>query len=290
MPNTPLIVVRSKSDLRDAIANIHYSGQRVGFVPTMGALHNGHLSLIDLARTKSDFVAASIFVNPTQFAPEEDFDTYPRDEAADLEKLASAGCNLVYLPTVEDMYPTGNLTNVRVPGPSDLLDGVYRPHFFYGVTTVVARLFIHVRPDVAVFGEKDFQQLQIIRQMTRDLGFEIEIVGGPTQRDPDGLAQSSRNRYLDDDQRRTAGALQAALVRTAARLEAGAALAPTLAEARAFLTAAGFDKVDYISAVDTTTLQDLPDTRSEWPEVTRLLGAAWIGKTRLIDNIPLTDG
>ena len=288
MPNTPLTVVRSKSDLRDAISSIHYSGQRVGFVPTMGALHNGHLSLIDLARTKSDIVAASIFVNPTQFAPGEDFDTYPRDEEADLEKLASAGCNLVYLPTVEDMYPTGSLTDVRVPGPSDLLDGVYRPHFFYGVTTVVARLFIHVRPDVAVFGEKDFQQLQIIRQMTRDLGFEIEILGGPTQRDPDGLAQSSRNRYLSAEQRRIAGALQAALVRAAARIEAGAALSPALAEARAFLQAAGFDKVDYISAVDATTLRDLPDTRSQWPEVTRLLGAAWIGKTRLIDNIPLT--
>ncbi len=288
MPNTPLTVVRSKSGLRDAIANIHYSGQRVGFVPTMGALHNGHLSLIDLARTKSDFVAASIFVNPTQFAPGEDFETYPRDEDADLEKLASAGCNLVYLPTVEDMYPTGSLTDVRVPGPSDLLDGVYRPHFFYGVTTVVARLFIHVRPDVAVFGEKDFQQLQIIRQMTRDLGFEIEIVGGPTQRDPDGLAQSSRNRYLSDDQRRIAGALQAALVRAAARIEAGTALSTALAEARAFLRTAGFDKVDYISAVDATTLRDLPETRSEWPDITRLLGAAWIGKTRLIDNIPLT--
>lgn len=290
MPNTPLTVVRSKSDLRDVISSIHYSGQRVGFVPTMGALHNGHLSLIDLARTKSDFVAASIFVNPTQFAPGEDFDTYPRDEDADLEKLASAGCDLVYLPTVEDMYPAGSLTDVRVPGPSDLLDGVYRPHFFYGVTTVVARLFIHVRPDVAVFGEKDFQQLQIIRQMTRDLGFEIEIIGGPTQRDPDGLAQSSRNRYLSDDQRRIAGALQAALVRAAARIEAGTALSPALAEARAFLQAAGFDKVDYISAVDAATLRDLPETRSEWPAVTRLLGAAWIGKTRLIDNIPLTGG
>ena len=285
MPNTPLTVVRSKSDLSDAIANIHYSRRRVGFVPTMGALHNGHLSLIDLARTKSDFVVASIFVNPTQFAPGEDFDTYPRDESADLEKLASAGCDLVYLPTVDEMYPPGSLTEIRVPGISDLLDGVYRPHFFYGVTTVVARLFVHVQPDVAVFGEKDFQQLQIIRQMTRDLGFDIEIVGGQTQREPDGLAQSSRNRYLSAADRQIAGGLQAALQRAAARLAAGGDLTTVLSEARAFLKAAGFDKVDYISAVGSNTLESLPKDRALWPDEKRLLGAAWIGNTRLIDNI-----
>ncbi|MCI4644751.1 MAG: pantoate--beta-alanine ligase [Hyphomonadaceae bacterium] len=287
MANTPLTVVRSKSALQDAIANARYRRQHTGFVPTMGALHNGHLSLIDLARKNSDFVIASIFVNPTQFAPGEDFETYPRDEDRDLELLEQAGCNLAYLPTVEDMYPTGSLTEIRVPGPSDLLDGIYRPHFFYGVTTVVARLFIHVQPDVAVFGEKDYQQLQIIRRMTRDLGFETKIIGGATMREPDGLAQSSRNRYLSSEQRKIAAELYAALTRTAERLQAGAPLSATLETASATLLKAGFDKVDYISAVDPGTLEALPEENSIWPAEARLLGAAWIGKTRLIDNIPL---
>ena len=171
----------------------------------MGALHGGHLSLVQKARTKVTKVVASIFVNPTQFAPGEDFDTYPRDESADRAKLDSAGCDLVYLPTVEEMYPEGTRTNVRVEQMSDLLDGIYRPHFFYGVATVVARLFLHVQPDVAVFGEKDYQQLQIIRRMVKDLGFPIEILGGETTRDGDGLAQSSRNLYLSPEQRRAAG-------------------------------------------------------------------------------------
>lgn len=287
MVKNPLTVVRSQTALRDAISNARNSGHSIGFVPTMGALHNGHLSLIDLARTKSDYVVASIFVNPTQFAPGEDFETYPRDEDRDLELLEEAGCHLAYLPGVEDMYPPGSLTEVRVPGPSDLLDGVYRPHFFYGVTTVVARLFIHVTPDVAVFGEKDYQQLQIIRQMTRDLGFPIEILGGPTRREPDGLAQSSRNRYLSADERKIAAGLQATLQSVAEGLKAGAALVPVQAAAHKRLLGMGFDKVDYISAVDPETLKDLPETRADWPAEIRLLGAAWIGKTRLIDNIPL---
>ena len=151
----------------------------------MGALHAGHLSLVEKAREKASKTVASIFVNPTQFAPGEDFDTYPRDSEKDIAKLASVGCDLVYLPSVEEMYPPGNTTNVRVEGMSDLLDGVYRPHFFYGVATVVARLFLHVQPDVAVFGEKDYQQLQIIRRMVRDLGFPVDILGGATTRDAD---------------------------------------------------------------------------------------------------------
>ena len=156
----------------------------------MGALHGGHLSLVTQAKKKASKVVASIFVNPTQFAPGEDFETYPRDESADRAKLDSVGCDLVYLPAVEEMYPEGTRTNVRVEGMSDLLDGIYRPHFFYGVATVVARLFLHVQPDVAVFGEKDYQQLQIIRRMVRDLGFPIDILGGETTRDADGPAGS----------------------------------------------------------------------------------------------------
>ncbi len=261
---------------------------RVGFVPTMGALHNGHLSLVRLAREKSDVVVASVFVNPAQFAPGEDFDTYPRDEVSDLEKLAAAGCDVAYLPAVSEMYPEGSVTDVRVPGLSDLLDGVYRPHFFYGVTTVVARLFLHVRPDVAVFGEKDFQQLQIIRRMVADLGFQVEVVGAPTVREADGLAQSSRNLYLSAEERRRAGALHAALHRARARILAGRAIAEAEADARDGLLAAGFTRVDYVSAVASETLLGLPESRAGWPAETRLLGAAWMGQTRLIDNLPLT--
>ena len=280
--------VRTRLELLQQVAAWKQAGERVGFVPTMGALHGGHLSLIEKAREKATRIVASIFVNPTQFAPGEDFDTYPRNEEADLAKLASAGCDLAYLPTVAEMYPEGSVTNVRVEGMSDLLDGVYRPHFFYGVTTVVARLFLHAQPDVAVFGEKDYQQLQIIRRMVRDLGFPIEIIGASTARDADGLAQSSRNLYLKPEERRRAGALQAALHRASVRLSVGESPSMALAEARDLLTRSGFEKVDYVSLVDPATLQDLPDAPLPAGTVARLLGAAWMGRTRLIDNISVT--
>ncbi len=251
----------------------------------MGALHDGHLSLVEIARNRCDRVVASIFVNPAQFAPGEDFDAYPRNEADDLGKLAAAGCDLAYLPTADEMYPDGSLTNVRVEEMSDLLDGRHRPHFFYGVATVVARLFVHVAPDLAVFGEKDFQQLQIIRRMARDLGFAIEIVGGPTVRDPDGLAQSSRNAYLTADDRRKAGALFAALHRARKRIEAGAEIGACVEEAAELLTAAGWDGVDYVSAVDPATLRDLPPGPATPGAPGRLLGAGRVGSTRLIDNV-----
>ncbi|KCZ63828.1 hypothetical protein L53_04860 [Hyphomonas sp. L-53-1-40] len=254
----------------------------------MGALHGGHLSLVQMARTKVTKVVASIFVNPTQFAPGEDFDTYPRDESADRTKLDSAGCDLVYLPTVEEMYPEGTRTNVRVEQMSDLLDGIYRPHFFYGVATVVARLFLHVQPDVAVFGEKDYQQLQIIRRMVKDLGFPIEILGGETTREADGLAQSSRNLYLSPEQRRSAGAMQAALHRASVRLSLGAKPSDVLEEARRLIMASGFTEMNYVSLVDPASLEDLPDAPLSSGTVARLLGAAWLGKTRLIDNISVT--
>ena len=254
----------------------------------MGALHGGHLSLIEKAREKSDRIVTSIFVNPTQFAPGEDFDTYPRDESADLARLASVGCDLAYLPTVTEMYPEGSVTNVRVEAMSDLLDGIFRPHFFYGVSTVVARLFLHVQPDVAVFGEKDYQQLQIIRRMVRDLGFPIEIIGASTARDADGLAQSSRNLYLKPEERRNAGALQAALHRASVRLGTGESPSIALEEARSMLAKSGFGKIDYVSLVDPDTLEDLPDVPLPAGTVARLLGAAWMGRTRLIDNISVT--
>ena len=280
--------IRTRRELLLQVAAWKRAGERVGFVPTMGALHGGHLSLIEKAREKSDRIVTSIFVNPTQFAPGEDFDTYPRDESADLARLASVGCDLAYLPTVTEMYPEGSVTNVRVEGMSDLLDGIFRPHFFYGVSTVVARLFLHVQPDVAVFGEKDYQQLQIIRRMVSDLGFPIEIIGASTARDADGLAQSSRNLYLKPEERRNAGALQAALHRASVRLGTGESPSAALEEARALLTKSGFGKIDYVSLVDPDTLEDLPDAPLPAGAVARLLGAAWMGRTRLIDNISVT--
>jgi pantoate--beta-alanine ligase len=251
----------------------------------MGALHDGHVSLVQISKAKSDISVASIFVNPTQFAPGEDLDTYPRTEEADIEKLAAVGCDIVYLPSVEEMYPAGSLTNIRVEGMSDLLDGIFRPHFFYGVATVVARLFVHVQPDVAVFGEKDYQQLQIIRRMVRDLGFPIEVLGGATFRDRDGLAQSSRNTYLTPDERAKANVVSASLHRAACRIEAGNPVSSALEEARVRINQAGFKKLDYVSAVDPATLEDLPEGPVLQGFEGRLLAAAWMGKTRLIDNI-----
>ncbi|MEM6410330.1 MAG: pantoate--beta-alanine ligase [Pseudomonadota bacterium] len=276
---------RTREGLRKIVLDWRKAGLRIGFVPTMGALHQGHLSLVTRALETCDRVVASIFVNPTQFAEGEDLDVYPRDEDADCAKLAAVGCHLAYCPELEEMYPEGSLTNVRVEELSDLLDGGPRPHFFYGVATIVARLFIHVRPDLAVFGEKDFQQLQIIRRMTRDLGFEIEIIGGETVRDADGLAQSSRNLYLTPDDRRGAGGMFAALHRARCRIEAGGNIEACLQEARDHLAAAGFATVDYVKAVDPDTLRDIDSVNLSPGFEGRLLGAGWMGKTRLIDNL-----
>ncbi|MEM7663004.1 MAG: pantoate--beta-alanine ligase [Pseudomonadota bacterium] len=285
MKSPDILRVRTRKDLRAIVLNWRKQGLRIGFVPTMGALHQGHLSLVTKALETCDRVVASIFVNPTQFAEGEDLDVYPRDEDADCAKLAAVGCHLAYCPNLEEMYPEGSLTNVRVEELSDLLDGGPRPHFFYGVATVVARLFVHVRPDVAVFGEKDFQQLQIIRRMTQDLGFEIEIIGGPTVRDADGLAQSSRNLYLTPDERRCAGGLFAALHRARHRIESGVDIKACLEEAEAHLRSSGFTKVDYVKAVRPETLKDIKADEAELGITGRLLGAGWIGKTRLIDNM-----
>ncbi|MEM7330366.1 MAG: pantoate--beta-alanine ligase [Pseudomonadota bacterium] len=277
--------VKTLSELRDILGEHRRAGRRIGFVPTMGALHDGHVSLVKTASAKSDVTVVSIFVNPAQFAPGEDLDTYPRTEDADIARLSEVGTDIVYLPSVEEMYPNGSKTNIRVEEMSDLLDGRFRPHFFYGVATVVARLFIHVQPDLAVFGEKDFQQLQIIRRMVRDLGFEIDVIGGETVRDSDGLAQSSRNTYLSSSDRQTANAMSAALHRARCRIAIGTPVNEALDEARRRVTEAGFRTLDYISAVDPMTLEDLPDAAIAPGQVGRVLGAGWMGKTRLIDNM-----
>jgi len=284
MTETP-IRIRTLTELRTVLATHRRAGRRIGFVPTMGALHDGHVSLVERARQDCDVTVVSIFVNPTQFAPGEDLDTYPRTEEADIARLQAVGTDIVYLPSVEEMYPSGSVTNVRVEEMSDLLDGVHRPHFFYGVATVVARLFVHVQPDVSVFGEKDYQQLQIIRRMVRDLGFAIDVIGGETVRDADGLAQSSRNTYLQDDERAGANTISGALHRAACRLSLGVSVSDALAEARARIAAAGFDQLDYVSAVDPMSLEDLPGDAVAPGFEGRVLAAAWMGKTRLIDNM-----
>lgn len=285
MTKPTLPAVRTRAELSEKVKAWKDKGIRVGFVPTMGALHDGHLSLVQTALQSCDRVVASIFVNPTQFAPHEDFDDYPRTEETDRLKLKSAGADLAYIPSVEEMYPDGSVTNVRVEGMSDLLDGIYRPHFFYGVTTIVARLFLHVQPDVAVFGEKDYQQLQIIRRMVRDLAFPVEIVGGETIRDEDGLAQSSRNAYLTKDERAAAPAIKQALDAAADALAKGARVDETLDAACAHIQNAGFQSIDYVSAINPADLSDLPLGPVQTGFEGRLLAAAWLGKTRLIDNI-----
>lgn len=250
----------------------------------MGALHEGHLSLVKLAKKSCERVVVSIFVNPEQFAEGEDMETYPRDEKSDLGKLSDCDCDLVYTPQLEDMYPQGSVTNVRVEELSDRLEGLHRPHFFYGVTTVVARLFIHAQPDVAVFGEKDFQQLQIIRRMTIDLGFNTKIIGAPTIRSSNGLALSSRNAYLSDQERSKAIEMYNTLAAAKQGIEAGKPINEIVDEAVENLAAHGFGPIDYVEAIDSHTLLPLDKSGQQG----RLVTAAWLGKTRLIDNLELT--
>ncbi len=281
----PVPEARSISALRSFVAAWRATGARVGLVPTMGALHEGHLSLVRLLKARNCKVAVSIFVNPTQFAPHEDFEAYPRTEESDLEKLASAGADLAYLPTVREMYPAGFSTQVSVGGVTAPLEGVSRPHFFTGVATVVAKLLLQAGADVAAFGEKDYQQLLTIRRFARDLDIPTEIIGGPTVREADGLAMSSRNAYLSAEERVIASKMNVILQTAGKRALNGAA--PDLAEAEAAdaLRVAGFDSVDYVSIADAETLEPFGQNRIDRPG--RILAAARIGKTRLIDNFPV---
>jgi pantoate--beta-alanine ligase len=278
-----LPIVRTVADLRAQVRAWRAEGLRVGFVPTMGALHDGHLSLVRLARTKTDRVVASVFVNPTQFGPNEDFDAYPRNEAGDAALLASAGCALMYAPTVAEMYPPGASTTVTVSGVSEPLDGIARPGHFAGVATVVTKLLNQCAADVAVFGQKDWQQLQVIRALARDLDIPTEIVGAPTARAEDGLALSSRNAYLTAEQRPVAGRLNQVLRRVYDRLRGGETVEAVEADAVAELLAAGFAKVDYVEARVPETLERLGPGPATGP--IRVLSAAHLGKARLIDNL-----
>lgn len=247
----------------------------------MGALHEGHMALIHEAKVRADRVVATIFVNPLQFAANEDLDRYPRQEEQDAAMLEEAGCDLLWLPQAGEMYPAGFATNVSVKGISDRWEGEARPGHFDGVATVVAKLLCAVRPDIALFGEKDFQQLAVIRRMTRDLQLGAEILGVPTVRDEDGLALSSRNAYLSREERSNALELPRALNDAANRILSGIPVAQALTDAKAHLGNAGFSRIDYVALVNALTLEPLD--RAEGPM--RLIAAAVIGRTRLIDNI-----
>lgn len=278
-------VIRERDALAAAVAEYRSEGSRVVLVPTMGALHAGHVSLIEAAKRPGTKVVASIFVNPRQFGPNEDLGRYPRREMADIRMLTEAGCDAVWMPSVDTMYPDGFATTIHVSGVSEGLDGAARPGHFDGVATVVTKLFNQVRPDAAYFGEKDFQQIAVIRRMVADLDMGIEIVGVPTQREDDGLALSSRNIYLDADERAKAVALPRALGVAARAIARGEDVVAVLDDARTTLTAAGFE-VDYVALADAETLAVEP--AADRPR--RLLAAARMGSTRLIDNVPVDQG
>jgi pantoate--beta-alanine ligase len=278
-----MITVHTVRELRAAVAEARRAGKRIGFVPTMGNLHAGHVALVDTARMHSDFVVASIFVNPLQFGPSEDLDKYPRTLAADQEKLAAAGCAILFAPAISEMYPSGmeNQTRVSVPVVSEGLCGASRPGHFEGVATVVSKLFNMAQPDIAVFGEKDYQQLAVIRKMVNDLNIPIEIIGQPTIRDTDGLALSSRNGYLNNEQRATAPCLYTLLKQLAERVKTGRRDYPVLLdEAKQQLEADGL-RVDYLELRQQGTLR--PATETDRQLV--LLLAVYVGNTRLIDNL-----
>jgi pantoate--beta-alanine ligase len=275
-------VIRTLPALKRAIAALRARRKSIALVPTMGALHAGHLALVREAQRRADCVVVSIFVNPTQFAPTEDLGTYPRTFAADLAALAKIKAHLVWAPSVETMYPQGFATRILPEGPAKAgLEDAFRPHFFAGVATVVAKLLLQCEPDIALFGEKDFQQLKVVTRLARDLGLPVRIVGAPTVREPDGLALSSRNAYLTASERQAAPALDRVLRQCAEAIRGGKPIAGVLAQGREAIAKAGF-ALDYLEARNAETLAPLGNGKSE---PIRLLTAARIGKTRLIDNM-----
>jgi pantoate--beta-alanine ligase len=276
-----LAVVRTVADLRRAVGAFRKAGRTVGLVPTMGALHEGHISLVKGALERGDIPVTSIFVNPTQFGPNEDFAAYPRDEQGDFDKLREAGCRIVFAPSKDEMYPGQPLTTVTVTGITDGLCGPLRPGHFQGVATVVSKLLLMAMPDRAFFGEKDYQQLQVIKRMVRDLSMPFEIVGMPTVREADGLAMSSRNRYMNPTERTVAVGLYRELNAVAKAARGGASCTAAAAEASKALLAGGFDKIEYLTVVDAESLAPLEKVSGP----ARVIAAVRLGRTRLIDNI-----
>jgi len=279
-------VLEASREMTKVSLDLRAKGEEIALVPTMGALHGGHVSLLERARGENNVLVMSLFVNPTQFAPGEDYEAYPRDRAGDLGKAQEAGVDLVFAPTVEEMYPPRDKTPVRVDGLSERLCGVFRPGHFQGVTAAVAKLFEIVRPHRAYFGKKDYQQWVILRRMTQDLGMEVEVIGCPTVRDPDGLATSSRNVYLSEVERAQARALPRALRGVQEAVRGGDSTpVPLVAEARRLMKEAGL-QVEYVALVHPETLEDLE--KVEGPAV--VLAAVWCGRARLIDNMELGEG
>jgi pantoate--beta-alanine ligase len=279
----PVEVLRSIADLRAALAPWRRAGETIGLVPTMGALHEGHLSLVRMAKAECRRVVATIFVNPSQFGANEDLSAYPRDEAADRKLLDGVGADLLFAPAVEEIYPPGFATTVSVAGLTEHLCGPHRPGHFAGVATVVTKLLIQSLPDRAYFGEKDFQQLQVIRRLARDLDLPVAIRGGTTMREADGLALSSRNRYLAAEERAKAAALPRLLREAAKRLADGEEAEAVLGQVRQGLATAGFARIDYVTLADEAKLQPLSRAKPG----SRIFAAAWLGRTRLIDNWPV---
>jgi pantoate--beta-alanine ligase len=276
-----LQTLRDPDALFAAVKALKDRGESLALVPTMGALHAGHMALVAEARKRADRVAASIFVNPMQFGAGEDLDRYPRQEEADAAMLEASGCDLLWLPTADQIYPEDFATSVRVAGLSERWEGTARPGHFDGVATVVAKLLLSVRPDVAIFGEKDFQQLAAIQRMVADLNIGVEIVGIPTVREPDGLALSSRNAQLSVEERARAAALPKALNSAREAILGGSPVSTTLEDSKNLLRNAGFLRIDYLALVDAKTLEPLDAPMGEM----RLIAAAVIGSTRLIDNL-----
>jgi pantoate--beta-alanine ligase len=274
-------IVTTISDLRSRLSPWRGAGERIGLVPTMGALHEGHLSLVRETKKHCARTVASIFVNPAQFAPHEDFDRYPRDLKSDAEKLAAAGIDLIFAPQTVEMYPTGFATRIEVGGPSEGLETDFRPHFFTGVATIVSKLLIAAMPDYAIFGEKDYQQLRVIRRMVTDLGLPIEIAGGAIVREEDGLAMSSRNAYLKQNEREVAGRLNKILKIAIAQARNGDGLGQIESDSVGRLLGAGFNVVDYVAIRDAATLAPIEFISG----AARILAAVKIGGTRLIDNM-----
>ena len=274
-------IIRDLAGLPAALGALCGDGERIALVPTMGALHAGHMALVTEAKRLADRVVATIFVNPLQFGANEDLDRYPRREAEDAAMLEAGGCDLVWMPTSALLYPPGFATTISVAGISALWDGAARPGHFDGVATVVAKLLIAVMPHVALFGEKDYQQLAVIRQLVADLGLAIKVVGVPIVRDADGLALSSRNAYLSPDERLRAVAMPQSLIVARDAIRSGGAVDAVLAGARATIEAAGFSAIDYVALVDAATLEALETL----DRPARLAAAAKMGATRLIDNL-----
>jgi len=281
--NVSLVTVRDVESLRRRIQGWRREGRTVALVPTMGALHKGHTTLMERAKRMADRVVATIFVNPKQFNPSEDFSTYPRRETEDFEMLNAAGVHLLFAPDVAAMYPQGFSTNIQVGGFASELEGAHRPGHFDGVATVVCKLLLQAQPDIALFGEKDYQQLVVIRRLVADLNIPVDVIGVETVREADGLAMASRNAYLSPEERAQAPALYAALTAAAKAIAAGGDIAAVTAAAREQIGAAGFGAVDYVEARHAETFAPLGSNT----EPGRVLVAARLGRARLVDNVAI---